>query len=169
MTQQKEIPITAEMKAFIGKEEDRQVSPPVHANDIRKWAISVYWPETPPRLFWDEDYARKTPQGGIVAPEDFNPFAWALDPIKRGYEHLIVAAGGRMEPKIGSNVLNGGGSAEYHTRIRAGDVITSLTTVEDIYVRPGRAWPMLFIIRKSTWTNQKGELVKVYRSTSIRY
>ncbi len=24
-------------------------------SDIRKWAIAVYWPQTPPRSYWDID------------------------------------------------------------------------------------------------------------------
>ncbi|HZU76165.1 MAG TPA: MaoC family dehydratase N-terminal domain-containing protein, partial [Dehalococcoidia bacterium] len=48
-------------------------SPPVSLSDIRKWAIAVYWPEVPPRIFWDEEYAKTTRWGGIIAPQDFNP------------------------------------------------------------------------------------------------
>ena len=32
--------------------------------------------EMPPPLFWDEEYARTTRHGGVVAPGEFNPFAW---------------------------------------------------------------------------------------------
>ena len=52
---------------------------PISLNDIIKWAIAVYWPEQPPRLYWDEDYAKTTRFGSIVAPQDFNPFAWPVD------------------------------------------------------------------------------------------
>ena len=55
------------------------VAPPVSISDIRKWAIAIYWPETPAKLFWDEDYAKTTRYGGIIAPQDFNPFAWPID------------------------------------------------------------------------------------------
>ena len=34
------------------------VSPAVSESDIRKWAIALYWPEIPPRHFWDVEYAR---------------------------------------------------------------------------------------------------------------
>ncbi len=51
-------------------------SAPIRDSDIRRWALAVYWPAMPPRRFWDEAYARTTRWGGIVAPDEFNPFAW---------------------------------------------------------------------------------------------
>ena len=68
--------ITDEMRAILDKPMSRLTSYPIAASDIRKWAIAVYYPEIPPRLFWDEDYAATSRFGGIVAPEEFNPFAW---------------------------------------------------------------------------------------------
>ena len=65
------------MRSVVGREfgMTRQ-SVPISLSDIRKWALAIYYPEVPPRLFWDEDYAANTSHGGIVAPEEFNPFAW---------------------------------------------------------------------------------------------
>ena len=50
-----------------------EISHPVDRSDLRKWAIAVYWPEVPPKLFWDEEYAKATKYGGIVAPRPANP------------------------------------------------------------------------------------------------
>ena len=52
-----------------GVHSDRR-SMPIAVSDIRKWAQAVYYPEAPPRQYWDEEYAATTPAGGIVAPED---------------------------------------------------------------------------------------------------
>jgi N-terminal half of MaoC dehydratase len=68
--------ITDEMRSIIGVEMESALSFPVSASDIRKWAMAIYYPEVPPRIFWDEDYAAASAYGGIVAPEEFNPFAW---------------------------------------------------------------------------------------------
>ena len=168
MTQGKVVEIGEELKGFIGKEMARRDSYPVSASDIRKWAIAIYWPEKPPRLFWDEEYAKKTRFGGIVAPEDFNPFAWPTEP---GQTFLTDAD--LKEPTerlgIGWNVLNGGGGNEYFERIRPGDVIESVTRLADIYTRPGKLGTMIFFIRESTWTNEKGQVVRISRGTGIRY
>ena len=152
--------ITEEMKAEIGVEFNRHVSPPVSLSDVRKWAIAVYWPETPPRLFWDEEYAKTTRFGGIVAPEDFNPFAW---PTERPQARTELGSTPHAQG------LNGGGVGRYYTHIRPGDVITSVSSIKEHREREGRLGLMLFTITETRWTNQKGELVKVYEGTGIRY
>ena len=68
--------ISEEMRAAIGGVHSDRRSMPISVSDIRKWAQAVYYPEPPPREYWDEEYAATTPAGGIVAPEEFNPFAW---------------------------------------------------------------------------------------------
>ncbi len=45
--------VTAAMHSAVGSETGRRVSFPISQSDIRRWAIAVYWPQTPPRLFWD--------------------------------------------------------------------------------------------------------------------
>ena len=58
---------------------------------------------------------------------------------------------------------------EYGTRMRGGDVITSVTRLADYTEREGRLGLMLFTIAEASWTNQSGELVKRTRTTLIRY
>ena len=70
--------ISDEMQTIVGTPLNPSTSFPIAASDIRKWAMAVYYPAPPPRLFWDEEYAAATRFGGIVAPEEFNPFAWML-------------------------------------------------------------------------------------------
>jgi N-terminal half of MaoC dehydratase len=57
---QAETLVTPEMEQHRGVWGDERVSYPVSESDIRKWAIAVYWGETPPRLYWDAEYARGT-------------------------------------------------------------------------------------------------------------
>ncbi len=168
MTQEKVIPISDELKAFIGKEINRRTSPPVSLSDIRKWAIAIYWPETPPRLFWDEEYARKTRYGGIIAPEDFNPFAWPVDrtTYNMGDE---PTHGPTKRMGIGLGMLNGGGGNEFVSPLRPGDIITSVTKFDDIFCRQGSKWPMLFFVRKTTWTNQRGDVIKYNSHVAIKH
>jgi hypothetical protein len=62
MTTDEKIPTlaTPEMEAQQGVWGDERTAPPIEASDIRKWSIASYWPEKPPPLFWDEDYAAGT-------------------------------------------------------------------------------------------------------------
>ena len=71
--------VTDEMREREGVWGPKRAFPPIAASDIRKWAIAVYWPEKPPPIYYDEEYASGTRWGGIVAPSYFNPFAWPVD------------------------------------------------------------------------------------------
>jgi hypothetical protein len=142
---------------------NERTSPPISESDIRKWAIAVYWPETPPKLYWDEEYAKSTRWGGIVAPQDFNPFAWPV-------EREIPAA--RRTPQgggAGTRGMNGGQVDTYGTPMRPGDVITSRNRLLDWEERQTRLGLTLFIRDETEWRNQRGELVKRRVHTHIRY
>lgn len=168
--------INAEMHAAVGEELRRTVSFPIDRSDIRRWAIAVYWPEPPPEYFWDQKAAESTRHQGIVAPEDFNPFAWmaADGPSPTGADQ-----GGHdpdsTERRLGvrpaglSFQLNGGLEVDYGVRMRPGDVITSVVRLGGYTERPGKLGPMLFTVFEDTWTNQHGDQVKRSRSTLIRY
>lgn len=155
--------VTEDIRKWLDVERDVMVSPPISESDIRKWAIAVYWPETPPKKYWDAEYARTSRWGGIVAPEEFNPFAW---PIER---QETVRLGGDIGKEPGKRVLNGGSEARYYTPMRPGDVIRSGTQLVEVYEKTGRLGIMMFLINETTWTNQNGEAVKVDRKTNIRY
>ncbi len=154
--------ITPEEKAQIGVEKEGEKSYPVSYSDIRKWAIAVYWPEKPPPLFWDESYARTTRWGGIIAPEEFNPFGWPPERPKNR-----PSAGGTGKP--GSRILNGGVETEYLAPIRPGDVIRSVHKVAEIFEREGRLGLMKFVVNQNDWYNQKNELVRRSKMTLIYY
>ncbi|HEY0807388.1 MAG TPA: MaoC family dehydratase N-terminal domain-containing protein [Pseudonocardiaceae bacterium] len=161
--------ITDAMRAVVGGQISRAVSYPVSESDIRRWAIAVYYPQEPPKRFWDQKW-----QGGMVAPEDFNPFAWMASsadgrPRRPGGDpdHTENALG--IEGPGLTTVLNGGMSAEYGEPIRPGDVITSVNRLADYSERTGRLGHMLFTVLADTWTNQRDQFVKRTRMTLIRY
>lgn len=168
--------ISEAMRAAIGSPLGRRVSFPVSESDIRRWAVAVYWPEQPPRLFWDAEYAAKSRYGGIVAPEDFNPFAWmcaeSWSPGEAGIDPIDPD---RLERALGvpgpglKFQLNGGQSVEYGERIRPGDVITSVKRLHSYYEREGRLGLMLMTVTEDTWTRADGALIKRMRETLIRY
>jgi hypothetical protein len=166
--------VSDEMRAAVGTHLWRLVSYPVSESDIRRWAVAVYYPEEPPRLFWDAGYASGTVHGGIVAPEDFNPFAWMVaesserDPGLGGGQDFVEQAAGIRGPGLAHSVY-GGMEVTYGVRIRPGDVIASVTTLAGYDEREGRHGRMLFTVTESRWTNDRGERVKLFRSTTIRY
>jgi hypothetical protein len=169
-----EVYVTSEMRSIIGRPFREMVSFPVAASDIRRWAIAVYYPQVPPRLYWDEEYAAKTLYGGIVAPEDFNPFAWAtaepeLAPRQETFDwDYTESRFGVKGPGLSTN-LNAGSQTRYGPRMRPGDVIWSSSHVLSYTEKQGRMGVMLLTVTRSTWTNQHGETVKETDQTSIRY
>jgi len=131
-------------------------------NDIRRWAIATFYPELPPAEFLDESQALRGPWDGMVAPRDFNPFAWTRCTPPDTYPWM---RGMGSEP--GRRGLNGGQRNRYFAPIRPGDVITSVVMLADAYEKQGRLGPMLFLVDEARWTNQRGELVRIGQRTTI--
>jgi len=174
--------ISDEMRSVVGQQFGTpRRSVPISLSDIRKWALAIYYPEIPPRLFWDEEYAHSTRHGGVVAPEEFNPFAWftADGPVmpptfEEGEGEEISAIG--FEQELGVKgpatrfVLVGGVEMVHGARMRPGDVITAgLTTLLEYRERQTRLGLALFTIGETIWTNQNEEMVRITRGTVIRY
>ncbi|MEZ3158933.1 MaoC family dehydratase N-terminal domain-containing protein [Microbacterium sp. BWT-B31] len=162
--------ITAAMEAAGGTLLSTRTSYPVDAGAIRRWAIAVYWPEPPPACFIDGE-------GPLIAPEEFNPFAWVhareettIDPAQRRR-----AGAGRLEKQLGlpdlgfKVILNGGVSVEYFGPKREGDTITSTTRFVGYSAHEGSRGPMLMSTTEDTWTNQTGDLIQKSSVTAIRY
>lgn len=168
--------ISPAMKAAVGQEMGRRTSHPVSVSDIRKWALAVYWPADPPALFTDPRYAAGTVHQGMVAPEEFNPFAWAVaaqssaatEPIDSNDPDKTERTLGLAGPGLPFQ-MNGGLSVAYGERIRPGDVITSVTRLAGYAERDGSLGKMLFTTMEDLWTNQQGAEIKRTSITLIRY
>ena len=156
--------VTAEMRAAVGREITRFTSHPISDSDIRKWLIAVHWPEQPPPPRTDR-------QGRILAPEEFNPFAWSAARGTGSWHKVGSDPEGylRIErPQVRSTV-NGGVEVEYGARMRSGDVITAISRLCDYEERVGRTGRLLFRTTEDVWTNQNDEFVKRFRLTLISY
>ncbi|MER7687184.1 MaoC family dehydratase N-terminal domain-containing protein [Streptomyces sp. NPDC097610] len=169
--------VRPDMLAIVNQPYGRQTSYPITASDIRKWALAVHYPESPPARYLDP---RAAEGGRLAASPEFNPFAWGaartehtgkeipLDPAQRNVgamEHLL----GVVPPDL-RHALNGGISTAYAgVPMRPGDVITAESVIARYTVKQGRLGPMLLTETATTWTNQRNETVKVHRMTLIRY
>jgi hypothetical protein len=163
--------VTAEMADAVGTVLLRLVSHPVSASDIRRWALAVHWPDTPPQR-----WSASANEASLLAPEEFNPFAWSVrecEPAAAPTIHFddpqrIEKLAGVAGPTVRFN-LHGGIKAEYASPMHVGDVITNVTRLKSYHERVGSLGRMLFTTIEETWSNQRSDLVKRCELTMIRY
>ncbi len=144
--------ITPQMRDAIGVESE-PATHEVEKGAIRRFAEAIG--DSNP-LFHDEEAARRSPFGRLVAPPTF------LRSLAPGPPRAPFAI-----PYDG--LLDGGSEWEYFGPVRAGDRITVTTTVSDIFERRGRLGNMLFITRQTRYVDQSGKTAAVQRNTLIHY
>ena len=157
--------VTPEMREAQGKWGDVRTAPPITETDIRRWAMATYYPKQPPRIYWDPEYAAATRWGGIIAPPDFNPFAWPVERPRGGPSGLA----GRRPDGAPLTGMNGGQTDTYGAPMRPGDIISARNRLVDWWEREGRLGHTLYVRSEIEWRNQGDELVKTRFSIGIRY
>jgi len=101
--------------------------------------------ETNP-LYTDPEAASAGPNGGIVAPPSFAAIFGDGENIFRHF------------PELDTRRLLAGIDVEFVTPIRAGDSITTISRIKEIYEKTGRSGPMVFIVIGSILRKQNGEV-----------
>ena len=144
--------ITQEMRDAIGIE-SAPVTYEIEKSTIIKFAQAI---EDSNPLFNDDEEARKTRYGGIIAPPTFS-------------RSLLP---GPLPVKITgpyTELLDGGSTWEYFEVIRPGDKITVSTRILKMFERDGRLGHVLFTETATTYTNQFNKLVATQKNTTIGY
>ena len=135
-----------------------QLWEPCSATDIRRWVHAMDYPNP---IHWDQEFARKSKFGGIVAPQSFT--------VCMDYGHGVhPACVGRIP---GSHLIFGGEEWWFHgPRIKPGDRLFQERRFHGYKVRDTKfAGPTMFSSGDTFHTNQHGVPVAKERSTSIRY
>jgi acyl dehydratase len=127
-------------RALVGQEFDHTVFPPVTVEQIVAYATACG--ETDPR------WTRRGPD--LVAPPTF---ALSL----RG-RHFMPK---HMPATLGQHMFDAGKDIEIGVPVVAGDVLTTTSTVHDVYEKTGRSGRMTFVVFRTTVTNQRDETVAV--------
>jgi acyl dehydratase len=108
-------------------------------------------------LYRDEEAARRSPFGGIIAPPTFARNFW--------WEGTAVQDDLGFDPRYR---IHGEQEFEYYQPIRAGEVLTGQIRIADVYEKAGRrGGKMTFGVVETTYTNALGEKVLVGRRTLI--
>lgn len=144
--------ITREMRSLVGLK-TAPVTYDIEKGAIRKFARAIG--ETNP-VYYDEAAARRSSYGTIVAPPTF-------------LRSLIPGLEPKPFPEPFKRVLDGGSAYRFYEPLRAGDQVTVVATLTDLFERSGRLGPMLFKLREIRYTNQHGRLAADQRTTTITY
>jgi acyl dehydratase len=135
-----------------------QLWDPCSSSDIRRWVMAMDYPNP---LHWDEEFARASVLGGLIAPQSI---AVGLD-----YGHGAAPACVGHIP--GSHLIFGGEEWWFYgCPVRPGDKLFQERRFHDYKVTETKfAGPTMFSRGDTTHTNQHGVLVARERATSIRY
>jgi len=142
-----------ELRRKIGKEWKLGVYE-IERGMIRRFAQAI---DDPNPLWQDEEYAKKSEYGSIIAPPTF------VSTI--GFEQIQHM----LAPTPAVTILHGGTKLECYQPIRLGDVITAITKITNIRELQGEAGKRAFIIFDTRFENQRQELVAECRQTIISY
>ncbi len=158
-----------EITKFIGKGGGASIFE-VEREAIRRFADSV---DDQNPLYWDEEYAKNSRYGSIIAPPGFISVPWFTGrPTKWGrkgetsFEARVNLRAALAKAGYG-RTLDGGMEYEFFCPVRAGDTITASPRIKDIIGREGKTGKMAFVIIETTYTNQNGDLVAKGRQTTV--
>ena len=126
--------------------------------DVEKGAIIKFAEaiEDDNPVFNDEQAARESRYGGLIAPPTFLRSVGVDRPT---YPFDLPF----------NRLLDGGSDWEYFHPVRAGDKITAVSEIIDINERTGRMGLMIITSIVVTYRNQNDQVAATQTSTSIRY
>ena len=174
--------ITKEAEALVGVwSEPRTAAHPIDRGIVRRFYQSVG--DVNP-LYWDEERAKQTKFGGMIAPALYPGFSFALgdgkpdplegrgaDPDYTGYEAESDARG--FAPTLPpvpirmARQLNAGSEQEIYQMPRVGDLVTVRSRYSSIVQKQGKSGPLIFVTMEAVHTNQTGAVLLVSRQSFV--
>jgi acyl dehydratase len=133
--------------------------------EVERGAIARYADaiDDPNPLFRNEEYAKNSKYGGIIAPPGF--FGWPVGggDIEAGMSRVVgaVAESGMLR------ILDGGIELNFFVPVRAGDTLVTYGKLADVREKQTSQGKMLVLIIEQKYLNQDGALVAVARQTLI--
>ena len=155
-----------EITKLMGKVGDIMITE-VEKGAIRKFADAV---DDHNPLYWDEEYAKNSRHGCIIAPPGF--FGWptkwiGAKPTFPTFAKLFDEAATTFAQIGYDRNVDGGIEYEFFHTVRAGDTLAALPRITNVSEREGKSGKLIFVSVETTYTNQNGDLVAKARQTSI--
>ena len=148
-------PITEELRRKIGIESEPEVYE-IERGMIRRFVLAI---DDPNPLWQDEEYARQSRYGGIIAPPTF-VLTVGFDELQRQVLESLPYEG----------ILHGSTELECYRLVRPGDAITVIAKIANIRERQSsRTGKMVFVTLEITYKNQRQELVARCQQVFIGY
>ena len=110
--------------------------------------------ETNP-LYLDPEAAKQGPYGALIAPPCY-------------YTSIRLGAGPDPQVKFGTTGFNASQHCEFFEPMKAGDTISAKSQIAQVYAKTGRTGTMVFVVRRTTYTNQSGKVAMVVESSNVR-
>lgn len=109
--------------------------------------------ETNP-LYTDDAAAAAGPYGSVIAPPGL-------------VYSLQLGQGPDAKVKFGQATFHAGERAELHDVVRPGDTVTARQQVKEVFAKTGRSGTMVFVVRRTEFTNQHGVLVAAVEQSMV--
>jgi len=107
-------------------------------------------------MYIDEKAAQAAGHPSLVAPPAFCGI------FVRGFGRPDIGL------KAGGGGMHAGEVIENLVPVYAGDVLTAKTALNDVYAKTGRTGTMIFVVWKTSFTNQRGEKVADVQESFMR-
>jgi len=152
--------ITNDIKSMIGLWSEPVVLE-VERGAIARYADAI---DDDNPLYRNEEYAKNSRYGGIIAPPGF--FGWPVGGgnIEAGMARVVgaVASAGMLR------ILDGGIELTFYVPVRAGDILVTYGKLADAREKATKSQgAMVFLIIEQKYLNQNGDLVALARQTLI--
>lgn len=153
--------ITPEIEGMLGEEVYSPGKEVIDKSSIRRYAQAIS--DLNP-LYLDEEYAKKSKYGGVIAPPTFI-FDVSHDVF------ADVGEDGRDLARVtikGMNAIRGGDEYQFIEPARPGDIVNRRRKIIDIYEKEGKKIDkILFVVYETTYTNQKEKVLGMCRETMM--
>jgi len=150
-----------EINSYIGAEAE-PIGYVIDTGSIKLFADSIMDPDP---LYCDEEYAKTTRHGRIVAPPTFFGGATGLRDLKAGDPRTMSSIYLPMPP--GWTSVAAGDDFQLFTAVRPGDILTCREKVVEAFEKQGRSGNLIFVAREKTFTNQHNQIVMIRKLSSV--
>ena len=118
-------------------------------------------------LYHHEEYVAASSYGRIIASPGF--FGWPVKPVRAttGHPDIVLELQEALARAGLPRILDGGIAYDFYLPVRAGDILVSSVTIQDIAEKSGKSGRMVVCKFETSYLNQNGDLVAKSLQTFI--